>query len=789
MTKQEYEVIVGGLLHDIGKVIYRSGDGRTHSKSGYDYLKEEIGIADSEVLHSVLYHHGSALKAAPIEKNSLAYITYIADNIASGADRRKREAEDYGFEMTLPLQPVFNILNENNEQRFYHPMLLEEKMNIPTQDKLPFGEGFYAKVKNMLGDALKGLEWSNEYVNSLLEALEMGLSFVPSSTAKDEIADISLFDHVKMTAAVSSCIYQYLSEQCIEDYRSELFEHAKEFYEKKAFLLYSIDLSGIQSFIYTIHSKDALRMLRSRSFYLEIMMENIVDSFLEELSLSRANLIYSGGGHSYILLPNTERVKAVVKQFGERLNQWFLDKFSIALFAASGYAEASANTLKNDPKNSYAELFRSVSTQLSERKMSRYRHEDILALNKKQHLSYDRECRVCRRLDNVNEDGLCDICSSLKETSVSILYAPFFVVLKEEEEGSLPLPDDSFLIAETEEQLRERMQKQPHSFVRAYAKNKFYSGLKIATKIWVGNYTKGQSFEELAKASEGIERLGVLRADVDNLGQAFVSGFRQEHNTLSRTATLSRQLSLFFKYYINALLAERKTVLLENRRNALPAAHNATIVYSGGDDVFIVGAWNEIVEIGMELQQAFSQFTQGTLSISAGIGLYPAGFPIHQMAVETGALEEDSKQRFGKAAVTILPDGETHADLRQADIQLSDGTYSWQDFCQKVVGEKLKLLIDYFGNTQDHGKAFLYHLLELIRGRNEKINFARYVYLLSRMEPGTDAADEEKALYQHFSRQMYEWMKSPEDCRQLKTAITIYAYFTREKEDADNGNQ
>ena len=56
-----------------------------------------------------------------------------------------------------------------------------------------------------------------------------------------------------------------------------------------------MDISGIQDFIYTIHSENAMKMLRSKSFYLEIMMEHIIDSLLERLNLSRANLIYSGG--------------------------------------------------------------------------------------------------------------------------------------------------------------------------------------------------------------------------------------------------------------------------------------------------------------------------------------------------------------------------------------------------------------------------------------------------------------------------------------------------------------
>ena len=109
---------MGSLLHDTGKVIYRQGDDRrNHSISGYDYLKEETNLTDSEILDCVRYHHASLLKrAVGLKENSLAYIVYLADNIAAFSDRRKKdESEDRGFERSLPLQSVFNILNGNHQ--------------------------------------------------------------------------------------------------------------------------------------------------------------------------------------------------------------------------------------------------------------------------------------------------------------------------------------------------------------------------------------------------------------------------------------------------------------------------------------------------------------------------------------------------------------------------------------------------------------------------------------------------------------------------------------------------
>ena len=50
-----------------------------------------------------------------------------------------------------------------------------------------------------------------------------------------------------MTAAIGSCIYAYLQEKCRTNFREELFGN-KESYNKESFLLFSMDISGIQSF-------------------------------------------------------------------------------------------------------------------------------------------------------------------------------------------------------------------------------------------------------------------------------------------------------------------------------------------------------------------------------------------------------------------------------------------------------------------------------------------------------------------------------------------------------------
>lgn len=161
------------------------------------------------------------------------------------------------------------------------------------------------------------------------------------------------------------------------------------------------------------------------------------------------------------------------------------------------------------------------------------------------------------------------------------------------------------------------------------------------------------------------------------------------------------------------------------------------IVYSGGDDVFLVGAWNDVIAAFMDLKDALTRFTQGALTISGGIGLYHDKFPINVMAQEVEYLEEVSKDLDGKNAITLLS---------------KEHCYSWPVFQNRVIEEKYVLVSGYFDSTQQYGMAFLYHLVELLRGTQEQINIARYVYLLSRMEPGKRLQRRKEKIIDDFQR-------------------------------------
>ena len=75
-------------------------------------------------------------------------------------------------------------------------------------------------------------------------------------------------------------------------------------------------------------------------------------------------------------------------------------------------------------------------------------------------------------------------------------------------------------------------------------------------------------------------------------------------------------------------------------------------------------------------------------------------------------------------------------------------------------------------------------MLMILRGDEaERFNRARYVYYLSRMEPEDSKDMEKKKAYREFSKKMYQWAGEEEQRRQMITAIYLYVYLNREREE------
>lgn len=782
MLKNIDKVIYSALLHDIGKVVQRAeGFKENHSLQGIDYLKtlKKNFAQNDDILNSIKYHHASELKDADIVNSHVAYIIYEADNIASGADRKKDKDKNniiQKYDKSLCLFSVFNKIG--NTTNYVYPMRdFNEKneINYPTDNGPLFAtQNLYKNILSVISENLSKIDSTN----SLLQLLESTTSYIPSSTNTSEIADISLYDHLKLTSAIASCMYEYFEENNLTDYKTYCFSNNPNKYRDfQYFKLVSFDISGIQDFIYTISSSNALKLLRAKSFYLEFLMEHICNELLSLLDLSNSNILYTGGGHSYLLLPNTKHVDESINLVQTKVNDWLLKHFSISLYLATG----SVTCTSNDLMSNYGEIHKSIITD----KLKRYSNEQLnrifdIELQKQKTIEYSRECKICKTTSkDLDSDGICKLCTTFIELGKYITGKDNLVAIvsNEPKKYSVELPTvksmQKYLSLKivpdklSPEQISSLIENEKCENI--YTINKWATGNnKYVKNIWLGNYNCKPSieFSELSNVSIGINRLGVMRADVDNLGSIFSKGIPKEYNSISRTATLSRQLNMFFKYYINKLCAN----------------YNIVIVYSGGDDVFIVGSWNDVLKFSKELRTAFGKYTCNKLTFSVGIGLFSPSYPVYKMAELTGLLEEFAKNTQNKNSIALFGEG---TKIKGTNFEKLKFVYSWQDFkyIEQTIA-RIKTLCYFKEEDKDDNKilfstSIMYKLLNLIESE-DNINLARFAYTIARIEPQKKEHLKEKFLI--LKKLLYDLYKNDKLKLLAILNLIIYEHRNNKKE-------
>ena len=263
-----------GLLHDLGKLAFRA------DKTTADLLAALPDTPDWTAVRS----RGTA---EPL--SDAARCAAFARSLSVTADTPAAEPASSRYR---PLRSIFSHLNGEHPGYSVPAARPDGALHDPVQNAPDIPAAVYRELYQELTGQLTGLQFNPAQANALLGLLESQCSALPASTAREEDRDISLYDQLKLTAALAACVSEYLQQAAA----FSLLDTPTELRRKPAFLLYTADFSRIQRFIYTVHTEGALRSLRSRSFFLELLMEHYMDELLDGCGLTRTNIIYSGGG-------------------------------------------------------------------------------------------------------------------------------------------------------------------------------------------------------------------------------------------------------------------------------------------------------------------------------------------------------------------------------------------------------------------------------------------------------------------------------------------------------------
>lgn len=114
--------------------------------------------------------------------------------------------------------------------------------------------------------------------------------------------------------------------------------------------------------------------------------------------------------------------------------------------------------------------------------------------------------------------------------------------------------------------------------------------------------------------------------------------------SLAHRMALSRSFSYFFLGYINAIA--RGYPLVASTGTAIKDSSKVYIVFAGGDDLFLLGPWEEVIDAAQRIHRDFRDYTGNSdhLTISAGITYFKPTFPIRRFAHLTSEAIEAAKE-------------------------------------------------------------------------------------------------------------------------------------------------
>ena len=684
------EIVIAAWLHDVGKFAQRAEISELYDKNlegqyckttkygGYThqhvvYTEGFISKYKFVLPESVKWEHVKNLAAN--HHNPSSYYDWIiaeADRLSSGSDRcnilGEKEYDEEEQKLKFYEKPMIHILSTlkleeklESNKAFCKMEVLDEDNVLPlTENKTSKDE--YKKlwdcfVKDF--EKLQNLSYDN-FLLALNSLLERYWWCIPSATNSD--ADISLYQHSKTTAAFAVALYKYHEDMNLET------ETSLKKYDEKKFLFINGDISGIQKYIFDLKTtEDNAKLLRAKSFQLWAMGEILSQYIVKQFGVSYANIMTSAGGKFIILLPNTEKAKKLLSQIQLEIEKYFLNEFAgkLAVIISDG-EEASCNDLKFDNVQKLINRIGDKADIAKSKKMQMILKEQGSVLKKfYDDLQKNGECPKCGVFaasapEGDSDERECVSCKKLTDIGRRLVKSAK-VVLKADK-----LCHFSQMI---------KLYKWNQDCEFSYSINEYKAGRPLMYLPYVAPKNEDLlTFEDIANRSDGNKKLAMFKADIDNLGLVFSQSLG-DRMSFSRYADLSHLMHYFFSSFYAWFVNTQKD------QNGNLYKERIYTVFSGGDDLCILGSWNTVMQFALDFRKALAQFTNNnpSVTISGGITLVNSNVPVRNIADEAEELLEKSKAKDGKNAITVFG---TTVSWDEYETCLHDG---------KVLQEQLEL--------------------------------------------------------------------------------------------------
>ncbi len=428
-------------------------------------------------------------------------------------------------------------------------------------------------------------------------------------------------------------------------------------------LLISGDFYGIQKFIFErLATKNASKVLRAKSAFVQIFTEVIARYICERLGIDEKNILSVTAGKFEILSQNRDENKKILYKIQSKIDKYFIQNF----YGLSGMSLSCVECTKVDfeKPQKYKDLRKKITDEIEKKKFNKFNLQ-----KQKEIMNYDEDidneslCRICniRKISHEN----CDICNVFVKLGRILTKDHQQELLGSQELGIDFDGYDCNIELDT----------------------------RIKSYVAINDKDEILDFETLAKNSckdleTGLKAIAVLKADVDNMGK-FIKESSVTDN-FENYDVFSKTLDRFFSLHIP--------------KNMEDKFKNTYTVFAGGDDLFLVGAWDEILELARCIVKEFKIFVHKKetkdLTISFGIAIANPSTPISYLADHTEHLLEKAK---------AIDDKKEEAVHQKDAITLFGETVKWSSY--KEVFEKLQNEFEKL-KKEEINTAFLYRLLD-----------------------------------------------------------------------------
>lgn len=498
------------------------------------------------------------------------------------------------------------------------------------------------------------------FEEGLLSLMEKWLWSV-SSTTSDEQLDISLFDHSRMVAAVSIALFNNHNLRGISEPENQINNKTST-----QFRILIGDLSGIQSTLFRFSRESVPRLnriLRGRSLRFQLITDSAIRHVIKKFNLTWSSVLQSAGGRFLILAPDLgeDAMNSHMDHLRKCQDAWLVENYSGDL----GYGLAVS---KPFPAKSLVQNMDEGEFSLKENGLNSVRDKIFItsATAKLQQFQGPAQkiilknefplgaCIACgiRPAKSSDQENFCYTCN--EENILGRHYPKSNSVVIDEEKSDKKIFGLSYNLKGCKEQnqgvygwtFRGNSQFGPSTNRPGYCYVPTFNSEEIQTYKCLDGHEDIKvddikTFEVLAKLSKGNRILALLKADVDRLGELFLWG--NPPWNITKTSALSRMFECYFSLRLPKVL-----------ESCFP---NIYTVYAGGDDLMLLGPWNDIFDFAVKLRKDFNDFSKSnpSVSLSAGIAIFNVKSPVAMAAREVDDRLEHAKVS-GRNKISAIED-------------------------------------------------------------------------------------------------------------------------------------